>query len=85
MKEYRALNSAKGWEEDSAKIGKMVNLMKDISEHHKKIGTKESLTKAKLLLNGVMKKMRSAYCYTEPSKEAGELDAMLLEVNELLE
>ncbi|KAL7443226.1 hypothetical protein ACHAXM_008855 [Skeletonema potamos] len=85
MKEYRALNSAKGWEEDSAKIGKMVNLMKDISEHHKKTGTKESLTKAKLLLNGVMKKVRSAYCYTEPSKEAGELDAMLLEVNQLLE
>jgi len=85
MKEYRALNSAKGWEEDSAKIGKMVNLMKDISKYHKKTGTKESLTKAKLLLNGVAKKVRSAYCYTEPSKEAEELDAMLLEVNQLLE
>jgi len=82
MKEYRTLNSSKGWEEDSVKVVKMVNLMRDISKHHKKTGTKESLTKAKLLLNGVVKKVRSAYNYTEPSKEAEELDAMLLEVNQ---
>eukprot|EP00577_Skeletonema_sp_RCC1716_P002040 CAMPEP_0113401494 /NCGR_PEP_ID=MMETSP0013_2-20120614/16727_1 /TAXON_ID=2843 ORGANISM="Skeletonema costatum, Strain 1716" /NCGR_SAMPLE_ID=MMETSP0013_2 /ASSEMBLY_ACC=CAM_ASM_000158 /LENGTH=1106 /DNA_ID=CAMNT_0000286715 /DNA_START=112 /DNA_END=3432 /DNA_ORIENTATION=- /assembly_acc=CAM_ASM_000158 len=85
MKEYRTLNSAKGWEEDSVKVGKMVTLMRDISKHHKKIGTKESLTKAKFLLNGVVKKVRSAYNYTEPSKEAEELDALLLEVKQLLE
>ena len=84
MKEYRTLNSSSGWEEDSIKVGKMVNLMRDISNHHKKTGTKESLTKAKLLLNGVVKKVRSAYNYTEPSKEAEELDTLLLEVNELL-
>lgn len=84
MKEYRTLNSSSGWEEDSIKVGKMVNLMRDISKHHKKTGTKESLTKAKLLLNGVVKKVRSAYNYTEPSKEAEELDKLLHEVNQLL-
>eukprot|EP00985_Skeletonema_marinoi_P011622 scaffold5528_cov106-Skeletonema_marinoi.AAC.2 len=63
----------------------MVTLMRDISKHQKKIGTKESLTKAKFLLNGVVKKVRSAYNYTEPSKEAEELDALLLEVKQLLE
>ena len=83
MKEYRALNSIKGWEEDSAKVSKMVDLMKGICKHHEKTGTKESLTKAKLLLNGVTKKVHSA-CYDNgPSKEAEELDSLLLALNEL--
>jgi tetratricopeptide (TPR) repeat protein len=85
MKEYRALNSIKGWDEDAAKIGKMVNLMKGICKHHKKTGSKESLTKAKLLVNGVAKKIRGACHGTEPSKEAEELDSLLLEVKQMLE
>ena len=85
MKEYRTLNSSKGWEEDAYKVYKMVNLMKDISRYHKRSGTRESVTKAKFLLNGVVKKIRSAYNYTEPSKGAEELDALLVEVNQMLE
>ena len=59
----------------------MVDLMKGICKHHEKTGTKESLTKAKLLLNGVPKKVHRASYVTGPSKEAKELDSLLLALN----
>ena len=77
MKEYRTLQSAKGWEKDPVKISQMTTLMKDIFTHHKSEGTRESLLKSKLLINGVMKKIRIGSGDSEPPAEATELDALL--------
>ena len=80
MKEYRTLQSEKGWEEDPAKISQMVGLAKGIFAHHKAEGTKESLVKCKLLLNGVKKKIERASSDSEPPQEVAELDALLSEL-----
>ncbi|KAL9191303.1 hypothetical protein ACHAXT_001009 [Thalassiosira profunda] len=82
MKEYRTLQSEKGWEEDPAKISQMVGLAKGIFAHHKAEGTKESLVKCKLLLNGVKKKIERASSDSEPPKEVAELDVLLSELEE---
>ena len=84
MKEYRTLQSVQGWEADSYKICKMKNLMKDIFISHITEGTKESLTKCKFLLNGVVKKIRNACFDAEPPEELAELDTMVSKLDELL-
>ncbi|KAL7537819.1 hypothetical protein ACHAXR_008103, partial [Thalassiosira sp. AJA248-18] len=84
MKEYRTLQSLKGWEEDPTKISQMTNLAKGILSHHKSVGTKESLLKCKLLINGVAKKIRGAYCDSEQPKEVAELDALLTDLEKTM-
>lgn len=81
MKEYRTLQSVQGWEEDAAKVSQMTALVKDIFGHHKAAGSKESLVKCKLLINGVVKKVRSGCIDSEPPKEVAELDALLSDLD----
>ena len=56
MREYRTLQSEKGWASDTTMITKMTSLVKELLSHHKAAGSKESLVKCKLLINGVAKK-----------------------------
>lgn len=82
MKEYRTLQSAGGWENDQAKISQMTSLVKGIYAHHKADGSRGSLVKCKLLINGVSKKIGSAHRDSEPPGEAMELDSLLLDLEE---
>eukprot|EP00579_Thalassiosira_antarctica_P010091 CAMPEP_0201915082 /NCGR_PEP_ID=MMETSP0903-20130614/5098_1 /ASSEMBLY_ACC=CAM_ASM_000552 /TAXON_ID=420261 /ORGANISM="Thalassiosira antarctica, Strain CCMP982" /LENGTH=1083 /DNA_ID=CAMNT_0048450621 /DNA_START=44 /DNA_END=3295 /DNA_ORIENTATION=+ len=84
MKEYRTLQSVKGWEEDPVKVSQMTNLVKDIFSHRKTEGTKESLVKCKFLINGVVKKLRSASSESEAQTEVAELDALLSDLEEAM-
>lgn len=84
MKEYRTLQSQSGWEEDLVKVSKMTSLVKGIFSHHKSDGSKESLVKCKLLVNGVAKKIRGACVDSEPPKELEDLDALLKELEEAM-
>lgn len=77
MKEYRTLQAVSGWEEDPESISRMTNLVKEIYSHHKSVGTKASLFKCKLLVNGVVKKVRTACCDSDLPKEVEELDKLL--------
>ncbi len=77
MKEYRTLQSVKGWENDQTTISQMTSLVKELFIHHKAVGTKESMFKCKLMINGVAKKIRDASCDTAPPKELAELDVLL--------
>ena len=81
MKEYRTLQSAKGWEDDTASVSQMTNLAKEICAYHKATGTKEGLVKCKLLINGITKKLRSAVGDSEIPKEVAELDALLSDLS----
>ena len=85
MKEYRTLQSAKGWEEDPAKITQMTNLVKDIYSHHKSEGTRGNLVKCKLLISGVSKKIRGASGDSEPPEEIAVLDTLILELEKTME
>ena len=82
MKEYRILQSEK-WEQDQSKLTKMVELIKDIFQCHRKEGTKESLSKCKLLINGAKRKILGS---SENNAESAEfvvvLDLMVKEIDE---
>jgi len=84
MKEYRAMQSAPGWEADPYRIHKMTLLMKDIFQWYLKDGSKESLTKCKFMLSGVAKKIRNYFDPSDPPKELADFDAMIEKLNELL-
>jgi hypothetical protein len=81
MKEFRTLQSLKGWEDDPVSISKMTSLVKEIYAYHKATGMKEGLVKCKLLINGVNKKLRCASCDSEPPKEVAVLDALLSDLD----
>lgn len=84
MKEYRVVQS-ENWEQDSIKMTKMVNLIKDIFQSHKEEGTREGFSKCKLLINGVKKKICDNSDYTsQSSTELLELDNMLKDLDECL-
>ena len=81
MKEYRTLQSSKGWEDDPVSISKMTSLVKEIYAYHKAAGMNEGLVKCKLLIKGVNKKLRCASCDSEPPKEVAVLDALLSDLD----
>ncbi|KAL7519666.1 hypothetical protein ACHAWX_004423 [Stephanocyclus meneghinianus] len=83
MREYRAMQSEK-WEQEQTKVTKMVNLTKDIFRCHMKDGTVESLSKCKLMLNGVKKKIGDNCCETEPPKEIIQLESMVTELDQCI-
>lgn len=84
MKEYRLVQSDKGWEEDPVKIAHMTNLVREIFNYRKEEGTKESLVKCKLLITGVMKRIRAASCDSGEPKEVAELDELLLDLEKAM-
>lgn len=84
MKEYRIMQSEK-WEQETVTATKMVNLIKDIFRCHKEDGKRESLSKCKLLINGVRKKLNDTCEHnSEHPKNAAELDSMVKELDALL-
>lgn len=83
MKEYRLMQSD-NWELDPLKVTKMVALTKDIFNWHKDERTMESLSKCKLLINGVRKKIHGVSEYADAQKEVTELDMMLEELEETI-
>lgn len=61
MKEYRSLQAIRGWEKDSAQVKKICQVVKQISQFQMEDGCKESLAKSKLLVSGVVRKVRAVY------------------------
>jgi hypothetical protein len=81
MKEYRIIQ-ADNWESDQIKVTKMVDLIKDIFQCHKEEGTREGLSKCKLLINGVKKKIGNGAEYgSGHASELELLDSMILELD----
>jgi tetratricopeptide (TPR) repeat protein len=81
MKEYRTLQTVKGWEDDPVSIYKMTSLVEEIYAFHKATGIKEGLVKCKLLINGIAKKIRCANCDSKPPKEIAVLNALLSDLD----
>lgn len=77
MKEYRTLMSVKGWEEDTRQISKVTNLVKDICSHLSTEESNECLSRIKLLIKGVVKKIQAASYDSETPKEVSELNTLL--------
>ena len=82
MKEYRTLQTVKGWEDDPVSISKMTSLVKEIYAFHKATGNKKDLVKCKLLVNGIAKKLLCANCESEPPKEVAVLNALLSDLDD---
>jgi hypothetical protein len=59
MKEYRSLQAVRGWEKDPSQVKKVSQVVSHIAEFQMEDGSKESLVKSKLLLSGVVKKVRA--------------------------
>ena len=81
MKEYRTLQSVKGWEGDPTTIRQMTCLVKELYNCHISTGTKESMLKCKLMITGVAKKIRNASYDSSPPKELAELEVLLSDLN----
>ena len=85
MKEYRSILSIAGWETDIKQVSKMVELVLKISQMLKKEGSRSSLMKSKMMLNGVVKKICSAYFEkSEIPAEVSELEALQNEIETLM-
>jgi len=61
MKEYRSLQSARGWEKDPPQVKKVSQVVKHIVQFQIEDGSKECLAKSKLLLSGVVRKIRAVH------------------------
>ena len=80
MKEYRALQTIRGWETDSVALPKICRVVQQIYDIHKQGDSKEDLVKFKLLLKGVIKKIQAAHFNKDIPEEAKKLDEVLAEV-----
>lgn len=80
MKEYRALQTIRGWETDSVALPKICRVVQQIYDIHKQGDSKEDLVKFKLLLKGVTKKIQAAHFNKGIPEEAKKLDEILAEV-----
>jgi tetratricopeptide (TPR) repeat protein len=85
MKEYRSLSSIQGWEKDNFHLRKVCGAVSHILHIYTMMDDKESLTKAKFLARGVVKKIRT----TRPDDpavpaEVAALEKSLDEVSERL-
>jgi hypothetical protein len=80
MKEYRALQTIRGWETDNVALPKICRVVQQIHDIHKQGDSKEDLVKLKFLLKGVMKKVEAAYFNKEIPEEAKKLGEVLTEV-----
>lgn len=84
MKEYRLMQS-ENWEQDPVRVAKMVDLIKDIFQCHRENGSKESLSKCKLLINGVKKKVIGSSDYSsEPPEELAVLESFISELDDCI-
>lgn len=80
MKEYRALQTIRGWETDSVALPKICRVVQQLHDIHKQSDSKEDVVKFKFLLKGVVKKIQAAYFNKDIPEEAKKLDQVLAEV-----
>lgn len=60
MKEYRTLQSVPGWEKDDHRVAKVCQVVGQVTEIQRRQGTKESLSKSKFLVRGVIQKVEKS-------------------------
>ena len=86
MKEYRSLQASRGWEKDPIQVKKVSQVVKHIVQLQKEDGNKEALVKCKLLLSGVVKKIRAVHLdESKLPEEVETLEHLLLEIESQLE
>ena len=86
MKEYRSLQSYKGWETDQFQVLKVIQVVAHISQFHTTNGTKDSLVKCKFLVKGTINKIKAAYMdVTKIPVELEKLEIILHDVESNLE
>ena len=85
MKEYRSILAVSGWETNPDDVTKMCNLVLKISEILKAEGSRPNLMKCKMMINSVVKKIRSAYINESEIPElVAEIETRLREIESLL-
>lgn len=84
MKEYRALQTMRGWETDTVAFPKVCRVVRQIYDIRKQSDSEEDLVKFKFLLRGVIKKVQAAYFNREVPVEVKDLEELLSEVEALI-
>lgn len=74
MKEYRALQTVPNWEKDDFQVRKVSQVVFQIARFHKQEGSRQSLSKCKLLVSGIIQKVRKVYL--DDSKIPGDLEKL---------
>lgn len=81
MQEYRALQGMAGWEKDTFLVKKITDIVLHIVSIHKQEGTKEHVTKARFLVRGVVRRIRSVHIEeTSVPPEVARLEEVLAEL-----
>lgn len=76
LKEYRSLLSKVGWETDPSELKRVVNVALQISAIYHQDGSRESCAKANLMLNSLIKRIKTHYIDTSTiPKEVSLLEA----------
>ena len=61
MDEYRAIQGVVGWEKDRQMVEKITEIALHIASLHKQAGAKEGITKARFMIRGIIRKVKSVY------------------------
>ena len=87
QKEYRSLQSTSGWEIDSNTLSKIFRVASRMKDIYVKEGDKNSLVKSKFMLNGLIKKIESAWIDNKSDlpQEIGLLNDLLEDVQQKLD
>mmetsp|Transcript_1811 Transcript_1811/g.2767 ORF Transcript_1811/g.2767 Transcript_1811/m.2767 type:complete len:227 (+) Transcript_1811:922-1602(+) len=64
LKEFRLLQTTKGWETDAEHVKRVVNAALQINAIYQQEGSKESEAKARLMINRLIKRIKSSYMDT---------------------
>lgn len=81
MKEYRTLQSVPGWEKDDHQVIKICRVVSQCTDIQRRQATKESLSKSKFLVRGVITKVeKSRMDASKVPSEVGELKKLLDEL-----
>lgn len=85
MKEYRTLQSVPGWEKDDHQVIKVCQVVGQVTEIQRRQGTKESLSKSKFLVRGVIQKVeKSRMDASKVPADIGRLKSLLEELEETI-
>ncbi|CAB9523205.1 repeat protein 27 [Seminavis robusta] len=83
MKEYRVLQTVPGWEKDDHQVKKVCQVVNQITQLQRRQGSKESLTKSKFLVRGVIQKVsKSRMDATKIPEDIGRMESLLGELEE---
>ena len=86
LKEHRALQATKGWETSAEQIKRVCQVALKICAIHQQEGTKESYTKARFMVNRLIKKVRSSYVNEDEFPyEVAMLEEKLQDIDQLIE